>query len=138
MVDKELKRMKRADLLDILLQQNREIDRLQQELKIANQQLANRQIKIETCGSIAEASLILNGVFETAQAACQQYIENIKQRSEQQERICTEMERRTKEKCEQMILDAQRQADAYREPSHQKAQQVQQVSEGLKNALPLE
>ncbi len=138
MMEKELKKMRRSDLLDILVQQNREIERLEQELKIANQELANRQIQIEHSGSIAEASLALNGVFEAAQAACQQYMDNVKQRSEQQERICMEMERQTKEKCDRMLLDAQRQSDAYWEQTNQKIHQVLQESEGLKKLLSLE
>ena len=32
---------------------------------------------MEKAGSIAEASLMLNGVFEAAQAAVDQYLENI-------------------------------------------------------------
>ncbi len=137
MVDKELRRMKRGELLDILLQQNREIERLQQELTIANQKLADRQIKMETSGSIAEASLALNGVFEAAQAACQQYVDSVKLRSEQQEQICAEMERRTKEKCERMVADARRQADDHWEQTNRKINQVLQESEGLKRLLSL-
>lgn len=138
MVDKEIKRMKRGDLLDILVQQNREIERLQQELEAANQELASRRIKIETSGSIAEASLMLNGVFEAAQAACQQYIDNVKLCSEEKERICAEMERQTKETCDQMIAEAQEQVDAYWEQANLKINQVLKESEGLKKLLSLE
>ena len=42
-------------------------------------QLQDRKLTIENAGSIAEASLALNKVFETAQLAADLYIENIKQ-----------------------------------------------------------
>lgn len=129
--------MKRSDLLDILVQQNHKIERLEQELKICNQELANRQIQIDNAGSIADASLALNGIFEAAQAACQQYMDNVKRRSDQQEQICVELERQTKEQCERMLLDAQRQADAYWEQTNQKIQQLLQETEGLRELLSL-
>lgn len=137
MENKELKRMKRADLLEILVKQNREIERLEQELKTAKEQLASREIVIAEAGSIAEASLKLNGVFEAVQAACQQYLDNVKGRSEEQERICAEMERQTKAKCERMVMDAQKQANAHWEQANRKIKQVLDESEGLKNLLSL-
>ena len=42
MTDKELRKLKRADLLEILLVQSREIDRLKAELKKAKQELAKQ------------------------------------------------------------------------------------------------
>lgn len=137
MENKDLKKLKRADLLEILLQQNREIEQLQLELKTVKEQLSSRKIAIAESGSIAEASLMLNGVFEAAQASCQQYIENVKRRSEEQESICAEMERETKEKCDRMIFDAQQQANAHWEQANQKIQKLLQESEGLKQLLSL-
>ncbi len=73
----ELRRLSRADLLEILLAQSREIDSLRAQLAAAQSELADRQIRTERAGSIAEAALELNGVFEAAQRAADQYLENI-------------------------------------------------------------
>ena len=43
----------------------------------------SRRIELEKAGSIAEASLRLNGVFEAAQKAADQYLENLRQLSEE-------------------------------------------------------
>lgn len=137
MANKELKKLNRAELLEILVEQSREIEQLQQELKAVKQQLASREIAIAEAGSIAEAALNLNGVFSAAQAACSQYIDNMKQRSEQQERLCADMERETKEKCARMVLDAQKAANAHWEQANQKIKQVLQDSEDLKKLLSL-
>lgn len=137
MANKELKKLKRAELLEILVEQNREIEQLQQELEAVKQQLASREIAIAEAGSIAEAALNLNGVFSAAQAACSQYIDNMKQRSEQQERLCADMERETKEKCARMVLDAQKATNAHWEQTNQKIKQVLQESEDLKKLLSL-
>ena len=92
MTKRELRKLSRADLLEMLLWQRRENERLRAELEQANRKLANREIVLEHAGSIAEASLLLNGVFEAAQAACAQYIENIQLLSKKQEALCTAAE----------------------------------------------
>ena len=72
MTDKELRRLSRTDLLEMLLEQSKEVERLQQELAEARQQLEERRIMTEEAGSIAEAALRINRVFEAAQAAADQ------------------------------------------------------------------
>lgn len=83
MTDKMLKRLSRADLLELLLEERRENERLRNQLQQANEKLESRAIQIETCGSIAEAALHLNGVFEAAQAAAEQYLENVRRLAEE-------------------------------------------------------
>lgn len=78
MTDKELKKLTRIELLELLLEQSKEVERLQEELADVKAKLHDKNILIENAGSIAEAALKLNGVFESAQAAAEQYIENVK------------------------------------------------------------
>ena len=66
MTDKELRKLSRGDLMQILLDQSREIERLHKRLSEAEGALRDRTFKIDRAGSIAEASLQLNGVFEAA------------------------------------------------------------------------
>lgn len=77
MTDKELRRLSRRELLQILLEQTREVERLQAELDKARAKLNDRSIMLESCGNIAEASLKINRVFEAAQRAAEQYIINV-------------------------------------------------------------
>ena len=77
MTDKELKKLSRKDLLSLLVYVSKERDELKQELEEARRELKERKITAERAGSIAEAALKLNGVFEAAQAAADQYLENI-------------------------------------------------------------
>lgn len=78
MTDKELRKLNRAELLEILIEQIKENRILSKQLDEANRKLAERTINIENSGSIAEAALKLNGVFEAAEMAVQQYIESVK------------------------------------------------------------
>lgn len=70
-------KLKRVDLLELLISQGKEIDRLTAELAEAKEELRQRRLIIENAGSIAEAALQINGVFAAAQAAADQYLENI-------------------------------------------------------------
>lgn len=81
--DRELKKLSRMDLLEILIEKSKENEKLKEELEELKNQLADRSINIKESGSIAEAALKLNGVFEAAQAAADQYLENLHRISQQ-------------------------------------------------------
>ena len=78
MTQKELKKLNRSELLQMLLARTEEAEKLRKELEEAKEKLSNREIRIEQSGSIAEASLKLNEVFEAAQKAADQYLQNVR------------------------------------------------------------
>ena len=83
MTDKELRKLKRTDLLELLIEQSKEVESLKQRIGELEAELADRRLLIYKSGSIAEAALKLNGVFEAAEAAAQEYLENIRRISEE-------------------------------------------------------
>ena len=99
MTEKELRKLNRAELLEMLIAQSKEVEELRAQVSELKKKLDDREICLDQAGSIAEASVLLNGVFEAAQAAAQQYLENIQMLSGRQEQICAEMERKTRERC---------------------------------------
>ncbi len=82
MTDKELRKLKRIEILELLLEQSRENERLRAEIEEMKKKLEDREIAIKESGSIAEAALKLNGIFEAAQKAADQYLENLKLQNE--------------------------------------------------------
>ena len=78
LTEKDLKKLNRQELLEVLLAQSKKIDRLQAQLRAAQEKLTERELTISEAGSIAEASLVLNNVFADAQKAADQYLENIR------------------------------------------------------------
>lgn len=127
MTDKEVRRMRRKDLLEALIAQTKRADSLRAQLDEAQAQLNSRQITIENAGSIAEAALQLSGVFAAAEAAGQLYLENLQARAAQSEdtqlladvetrcRVmeaeaearCHAMEQETESRCKAALADAQ-------------------------------
>lgn len=79
-----LSKLNRKDLLELLVEQNRKIEALSAQLEEAERKLEDRRIIMEESGSMAEAALKLNGVFEAAQKACEQYLENIQENNRQE------------------------------------------------------
>ncbi len=79
MTDAELKKLKRNELLQMLIEQSKTVEALKAELEKKNKLLEERSIAINEAGSIADAALKLNGVFEAAQAAAEQYLESVKE-----------------------------------------------------------
>lgn len=77
-----LRKLSRQDLLEMLIAEEKRIEALEKELEEVKAELEDRNIKINNSGSIAEAALKLNGIFEAAQAAADLYLENVRHQTE--------------------------------------------------------
>lgn len=108
MTDKELRKLSRSVLLEMLLEQSRENDRLRAQVEQLQRQLSDRQLKIDQAGSIAEASLQINQVFEAVQVAAEQYLENIRTLSGRQEQICRQREEESAQKANALLAETER------------------------------
>ena len=131
MTDQELRKLNRSELLQMLIDQVEENKSLQERLGKVEAQLAERQLKYEKAGSLAEAALALNGVFQAADDAARQYLENIEMASRQQEEIC----RGIQEKAERKALLLLKEAEEYKKKAKEEADeywvQVQKQVETL-------
>jgi len=81
---KELRKLNRRELLEMLVEESRRNQELEERIRDLETRLEQRQVIAREAGSLAEAALKLNGVFEAAQAAADQYLDNLKQFSETQ------------------------------------------------------
>lgn len=125
MTEKELKRLSRAELLELLLIQTKETERLRVRLENARNQLENREIQIRDSGNLAEAVLAVNGVIDAAQAAAAQYLENI-----------ARMEAETQARCQKMLEEAEQEAQRIRNAAAAEAMHgTGNLQHGLKDML---
>ncbi|MBQ8621567.1 MAG: hypothetical protein IJ422_04550 [Oscillospiraceae bacterium] len=118
MTDKELKRLNRAELLELLLVQTKEVERLRHELAEARQELADRRLGLRKAGNLAQAVLAVNGVMEAAQAAANQYLENI-----------AALEAEARERFGQLLLEAETQEEALPEQNEKPLGDPDEISE---------
>ncbi len=82
MTDKEFKRLKRADLIEIIYRMQENEERYQAAISRMSKKLEDRKIKIDQAGSIAEAAVALSDVFAAAQSAADHYLWEIRQMHE--------------------------------------------------------
>ena len=94
MTDKELRKLRRDDLLQILINQQRQIDALNEQIEVDKEALANRDLAIRESGTLAEAALRMNGVFEAAQKAADEYLQQMRKRADE---MVAEAEKRAAE-----------------------------------------
>ena len=113
MTEQQFRRLTREELIEIIYELQKKQAQMEQENERLRQALSDRQIKIENAGSIAEASLALNGVFEAAQAAADQYLEQIRAASETSQQLC-----------DRLVANAQRRACAIVAQAQQEAKRL--------------
>ncbi len=104
MTDKEFRKLKRSDLISIIYEYQKRQDELVEENKDLREQLDSKNLKISNAGSIAEAVVGLDLLFETAQKTADDYIEQVKAAN-------TELERRAEERATEIIENARKEAE---------------------------
>lgn len=78
MTDKEFKRLSRAQLIDIIYQLQLQLDKVNEEKRELEGELADKRLRLSAAGNIAEAALEINNCFRNAQNAAEQYLNEIK------------------------------------------------------------
>ncbi len=84
-MNQQLRKLKKIELLEMLLQQEQEIEQLRAENASLKAQVDLQHIRLERSGSIAEAALQLSGIFEAAQQAADLYIKSVQANAELEE-----------------------------------------------------
>lgn len=107
MTDKEFKRLSRSQLIDIIYQLQVKQDELIAENEMLSASLADKRIRIEKAGNLADAVLEIHNVMKVAQEAAAHYLEELQSRAEEErQRILDE----AKDEAAKIIEKAQREA----------------------------
>lgn len=110
MTDQELKKLSRAELLEMLVEQSALCDSLQKKLNQALKALQSRRLVLDQVGSLAEASMKLSGVFEAADRAAQLYLENLQRMDREVEALRAEKLACAQQEADRILADAVRQS----------------------------
>lgn len=139
MADRELKKLSRLELIDIIYQLRLENAELEQKLSETSARLEDKTIVLENSGSIADAALTLNGVFAAAQSAADQYLLSVQAScSDAKEQI-----RRARARCEEQLSKAEAEAEKIREDAEREREEklaaadreCQQKYDGLREQM---
>lgn len=119
MADRELRRMRRNELVEIIYALKQSEDQLKAENAALTARLQDRQIHIENAGSIAQAALELNKVFEAAQAAADDYLHSVQVRREDADVTAANTLAQARSEAQRILEQAHASADALRAQTEQ-------------------
>ena len=99
MTDKEFKQLSRSQLIEIIYQLQLQIEDLIAQNQSLEKALADKRLRIQNAGNLAQAALEINDCFRSAQNAAEQYLNEIKA-----------MQEDTKADCERILAQARAEA----------------------------
>ena len=79
MNEKELRKISRKELLELLLEQANRIIDLEKELANAKAKLEDKRIMLNEAGNLAEASIKITDLFQKTMETCKIYSDNIEE-----------------------------------------------------------
>ena len=82
MTEKELKKLNRYQLLELLVMQTERADELKKKVDELEKRLEERELKFSKLGSISEAAMQIFEVFEASQKAADFYLESAKKQAD--------------------------------------------------------
>ena len=91
MVSKELKKLSRRELVDIIYQMKKNEQQLQEEVAALQEALQDKRIRIEEAGSVAVAALSISDVLGAAQKTADLYLHEIACMKADTEKECARM-----------------------------------------------
>ena len=126
MTDKEFKRLSRSQLIEIIYQLQLQMDKLTEQNQELERQLADKRLRLQSAGSIADAAIEINDCFRSAQSAAEQYLNEIKAIREETEAERQKILAQAREKAVSIIAGAKEaQGDYYSatEPNEAESEQ---------------
>ena len=109
MVSKELKKLSRRELIDIIYQLKKNEQKTQEQIATLEEALQDKRIRISVAGSIAEAAADITQVFATAQRTADLYLHEITAMKEDAEKECAAMIEEARMQAAEILADGQRQ-----------------------------
>lgn len=106
MVGKELKKLSRRELVDVIYQMKRNEQELQVELESLREELQNKRIRLENAGSIADAAAGITQLLTSAQETADLYLSEIACMKSETERECARLIAEAKIKADEIIARA--------------------------------
>lgn len=105
MIGKELKKMSRRELVDIIYQLKKNETQMQEKIAELEEALQDKRIKLSVAGSIAEAAMDMTNVFATAQRAADLYLHEISCMKADAERECAKIIEEAQEKARSILAN---------------------------------
>lgn len=111
MISKELKRLSRRELVDIIYQLKKNEQEMQEEIELLKNELQDKRIRISTAGSIADAAMSVTNVFSAAQMTADLYLREISCMREDADRECAKKIEEAEKRVKDILADGEKKFD---------------------------
>ena len=111
MISKDLKKLSRKELVDIIYQLKKNEQERREEVAALEQALQEKRIRVSVAGSIAEAATDITQIFSVAQTTADLYLREITFMKERTEQECAAKIEDANKKAEEILAEAKRQFD---------------------------
>lgn len=115
MANKELKRLNRRELVEIIYQMKKNEERLQSKISQLEGELEEKQVRDSEAESIAEAAKDITFLFSSAQETTDLYLKEVASMKDETAKECEEMIAEAKLNVEMALADGKRQFDKLNE-----------------------
>ena len=106
MISKELKRLSRRELVDIIYQLKKNEQEKQEKIASLEEALQEKRIRVSVAGSIAEAATDITQIFSVAQRTADLYLNEIASMKVETEKQCAQILEDAKEQAEMILTEA--------------------------------
>ena len=113
MTDKEFKRLSRSQLIDIIYQLQLKQKELEEENRKLKAEVGDKRIRLREAGNIAEASLAMHNVMQSAQEAANQYLEEIRAMKQDTAEACNRILEKAKQEAAAIVARANQKHTVY-------------------------
>ena len=111
MISKELKRLGRRELVDIIYQLKKNEQEMQEKIEELKNEIQDKRIRLSVAGSIADAAMSVTDVFTTAQMTADLYLREISNMKEDTEKECAKKIEETDKKVKDILSDGEKKFD---------------------------
>ncbi len=125
-MSRDYRYMRRKELIALLEKVQQEKEEAETRIRELEAERNKREIQLERLGSVAEASLSLNGVFSSAQAAAEGYLDALRTSVFRSEA----MEKAARQRAEAVMNQAQQEKERIVQSAQERAEQIR--AEALK------
>ena len=110
MISKEMRKLSRRELVDVIYQLKLNEERLQEEIAALQEKVDEKRIRVSVAGSVAEAAMDITQIFATAQTTADLYLQEIACRKAEAEAECAKLLEETRIEAQKFLVQAQQKA----------------------------
>lgn len=109
MINKELKKLSRRELVDIIYQLKKNEEQMQERIAELENELQDKRIRMSEAGSIADAAVSITELLKSAQLTADLYLNEISSQKAEAEKECERMLKDAKSKVECILSEGKQQ-----------------------------